>query len=103
MSVGYYSEVDLMEMRQEQPMKDTMNKSQQHEGRMRDEGSDGKHMRGDGGVPIVGDKAACLHGAHTGEMHDGQMPTQHAGKGHMYSGLDSGMDKHKKGRDDSEK
>lgn len=82
-------------------MKHTMNREQHHEGRMRDEGADAKHMRGDGGVPIMGKKGARLHGAHTGEMHSGshsEGPTEHAGKGHMYSGIDSGNDRMKKGK-----
>lgn len=86
-------------------MSGCMNKGQHHEGRMRDEGGDGKHMREDGGVPIMGKIGAKLHGAHTGEMHRGTIDgeTAHAGKGHGYSGVDSGEDKKKRGRDDSEK
>jgi hypothetical protein len=86
-------------------MAGSTNKGQHHEGRMRDEGSDGKHMREDGGVPIMGKKGASIHGAHTGEMHHGTIDgaTEHAGKGHGYSGVDKGTEKPHRGKDDSEK
>lgn len=44
------------------------NMKQCREGRMRDEGRHGKHLKEDGSVPIMGSKGASLHGRHTGEM-----------------------------------
>ena len=60
------------------------NKAQEREGRMRDEGHHGKHMREDGGVPIMGSKGASIHGKTTGE------------KAAACTGMctDSGMDHH---------
>jgi hypothetical protein len=79
------------------------NQKQHHEQRMRDEGSDGKHMRGDSSVPIVGKHGARIHGEHTGEMANDHMPPTHQMQGRKMShvegmGTDPGAGRMKKGK-----
>lgn len=44
------------------------NKEQHMESLRRDHGSDAKHMKADGSVPVTGSAGARIHGKHTGEM-----------------------------------
>jgi hypothetical protein len=79
------------------------NASQHHEQRMRDEGHDGKHMRSDGSVPIMGPRGARIHGAHSGEMHPSHMPKTERQMSRPMAHVDgmkvdSGNDRMKKGK-----
>ena len=46
------------------------NAKQHRESRNRDEGHHAKHIREDGGVPIMGPKGASIHGKTTGEREE---------------------------------
>ena len=80
-----------------------MNEKQHHESRKRDEGVHAKHMRADGGVPIVGKAGARIHGEHTGEMANEHMPPTHQMSNKPMAHVDGmrtdrGASKMKKGR-----